>query len=118
MKIKQLVFMFSLAAIAFFFNSCSKSSNKAATPPVSNGNSINIAGMAFPATTTVAKGSTVIWNNKDAIAHTVTSDDGTTFSSGSLDPGGTFSFVASTPGSFPYHCNFHSHMKGTLTVTP
>jgi plastocyanin len=118
MKMKHLVFMLSLAAIAFFSNSCSKSNNKAAAPPASNGNSVIITGMSFPSNTTVAKGTTVVWNNKDAIAHTVTSDDGTTFSSGSLDPGSTFSYVANTAGSFPYHCNFHSNMKGTLTVTP
>lgn len=117
MKIKNFAFIFLLLGVVFFSNSCSKSSNKPATPPASGGNTINITGMTFPTNTTVAKGSKVIWNNKDGIAHTVTSDDGTSFSSGSLDPGGTFSYVANTVGSFPYHCNFHSGMKGTLTVT-
>jgi plastocyanin len=51
------------------------------------------------------------------MAHTVTSDDGASFSSGSIDPGKSFSYTANTVGSFAYHCNFHSNMKGTLVVT-
>lgn len=66
---------------------------------------------------TVAAGTTVVWNNTGAVAHTVTSDDGIAFDSGSVDPQGTFSFTADTPGTFTYHCTFHPWMTGTLTVT-
>jgi plastocyanin len=108
---------FIVAGIAtLFFYSCSK--NKTTTPTPTDANTVNITGMSFPATTSVKIGSTGKWNNKDGMAHTVTSDDGTSFSSGSLNPGATFSYVANTAGSFPYHCNFHSNMKGTLVVTP
>jgi plastocyanin len=111
--------LFIIAGIAtLFFYSCSKSKSSTPTTTTSDANTINITGMSFPATTSVKIGSTVKWNNKDGIAHTVTSNDGTSFSSGSLDPGTTFSYVANTAGSFPYHCNFHSNMKGTLVVTP
>lgn len=116
MKIKHFSFMFYAAALLLIFNSCSKS-NSNPTPSVSNGNTITINGMSFPANTTVKKGSTVVWNNKDGTAHTVTSNDGTSFDSKTLASGATFSYVATTVGSFPYHCNFHSNMTGTLTVT-
>jgi plastocyanin len=51
------------------------------------------------------------------MAHTVTSDDGASFSSGSIEYGKSFSYTATTAGSFAYHCNFHSNMKATLVVT-
>lgn len=73
--------------------------------------------MAFPATSTVKVGSTVTWTNNDAMAHTVTSDDGVIFNSGSIDYGKSFSYAANTVGSFAYHCNFHANMKATLVVT-
>ncbi len=80
--------------------------------------SVDISGMAFPTTTTVKMGTTVVWNNKDAMAHTVTSDDGSSFSSGNLASGASFSYLAKTAGSFPYHCNYHANMHGTLVVNP
>jgi nitrite reductase (NO-forming) len=71
-----------------------------------------------PIDITVPQGATVTWANTGAVAHTVTSDDGTSFDSGSLDPQMTFSLNTDTPGSVTYHCTFHPWMKGTLTVTP
>ncbi|HSV12505.1 MAG TPA: cupredoxin domain-containing protein [Hanamia sp.] len=115
MKVKHFAMILVVSSCTLFFNSCSKSKN--ATTETTNGNTITITGMSFPATTTIKKGTVITWNNKDGIAHTVTSNDGITFDSGTLDPGGTFSFTANTVGSFPYHCNFHSMMKGTLVVT-
>jgi plastocyanin len=70
-----------------------------------------------PNTVTVGVGTTVTWTNTGAVAHTVTSDDGASFDSGSLDPQATFSFTSDTPGTFIYHCTFHPWMTGTLTVT-
>ena len=109
-----------LGSVAFvcllFFYSCSKSNSE--DTGGSNDVKINITGMTFPGNTTIKKGSTITWINKDSNAHTVTSDDGSTFDSANLAAGGTFSFKANTVGSFPYHCDYHSGMVGTLTVTP
>jgi len=116
MKRKSLGLLTIAAVTLFSFNSCSKSKTNPTT--ATSPDTITITGMSFPATTTVKTGTTVTWVNKDAMAHTVTSDDGTSFDSGSLNPGDSFSFVANTAGSFPYHCNFHANMKGTLVVTP
>jgi hypothetical protein len=66
-----------------------------------------------PNDTAVAPGTTVTWTNTGAVAHTVTADDGATFDSASLDPQATFSFTATTPGTFTYHCAFDPWMTGT-----
>ena len=108
-----LIFIVSICA-------CSKSGNTPQTPPPvdpGTAKNINIAGMAFPATTTVKKGTSVTWKNTDAFAHTVTSDDGTSFSSGNVAAGASFTYVANTVGTFAYHCNIHAGMTGSLVVT-
>ena len=73
-----------------------------------------------PDSASVAQGTLVKWtNNDDGIPHTASSDDGTTFDSGIIAGGGTYTLDTSTiaPGSYPYHCNVHPGMVGTLTVT-
>jgi plastocyanin len=56
----------------------------------------------------------VIWKNSSSVPHTITSDDGTTFDSGSIPPGGTFRFRFTMSGTFPYHCNYHPYMRATV----
>ena len=115
------------AVLALAFMSCSKSDNDTTpTPPGGNGGggggggtatTINIYNMAFPASTSVKKGTVVKWYNEDSYAHTVTSNDGSSFNSGNLAARATFSYTANTAGTFNYHCNYHSGMTGTLIVT-
>jgi plastocyanin len=69
-----------------------------------------------PKDVAITVGTTVTWTNTGAVAHTVTSDDGGAFDSGSLDPQATFSFTPDTPGTFTYHCTVHPWMTGALTV--
>jgi plastocyanin len=86
--------------------------------PGSVQNAVTISGFAFsPASITVPVGTTVTWTNKDAAPHTITSDDGTTFDSGNLANGATYSFTFTKAGTFAYHCAIHSSMKGTVIVT-
>jgi len=59
--------------------------------------------------------STVVWINDDSVPHTVTADDGS-FSSGNLNPGDSYSFTFTSPGTYTYHCSYHSWMKGTVIV--
>ena len=82
---------------------------------------VNILAMSYsPANVSVKVGTVVKWNNTDAASsHTATSDNGTTFSSGLIPYGGSYSYTTVTTGSFPYHCTVHGvTMAGTLTVTP
>jgi len=73
-----------------------------------------------PATLTIKAGTAVTWKNATAVGHTVTSDDGKSFDSGTSNPiaaqGGTFSFTFAKPGTFPYHCEIHPFMKATIIV--
>lgn len=127
MKLKRILAVAVAGVFMLGIFSCSKSSGnngdggQQQPPGDGNGGStsstINIYNMAFPTSTTVKKGTTVKWYNQDGYAHTVTSDDGTTFDSGNLAAGSTFSYTANTAGTFSYHCNIHSNMRGTLIVT-
>jgi plastocyanin len=72
-----------------------------------------------PASLTIKAGTTVTWKNSTAASHTVTSDDGKSFNSGTSNPiasGATFSFTFNTPGTFAYHCAIHPTMKATIVV--
>src|ERR1044071_43131 len=64
-----------------------------------------------PTSITVARGTTITWSNKTGDVHTVTSDNGK-FDSGDMSAGSQFVLTFSNPGSYPYHCKYHSMMKG------
>src|SRR3954451_19921745 len=70
-----------------------------------------------PADVSVAVGSTVVWHNGGKQAHTVTADDGKSFSSPNVPEGGDFQFKFTTPGDFAYHCDPHPWMKAVVHVT-
>ena len=73
-----------------------------------------------PASLMIKVGTTVTWKNTTAVSHTVTSDDGKSFDSGTTNPitpqSGTFSFTFTTAGTFAYHCEIHPFMKATIIV--
>jgi plastocyanin len=75
---------------------------------------VAIKDFAFsPAEISVAKGTTVIWTNSDAIPHTVTGPD---FSSGTLNSGETFSYTFDQDATVEYTCSFHPQEKGKIIV--
>lgn len=85
----------------------------AATKPVA------IRNFAYdPPTITIAPGDTVTWTNHDASTHTVTGDNDLTLRSNSMAQGGRYEHTFPVAGSFPYHCDFHQNMRGTVTVQP
>jgi len=63
-------------------------------------------------------GDTIKWTNSTASTnHTSTQDTPLAlWDSGTVLPGGTFSFTVTAAGLYPYHCTFHSSlgMKGTI----
>jgi plastocyanin len=63
----------------------------------------------------VPVGTTVRWTNNDNVEHTVTSDTGL-FDSDGLDPGESFEYRFDVPGTYPYHCEIHPSMQGTVIV--
>jgi plastocyanin len=66
-------------------------------------------------TVVIGINNTVIFQNLDAVNHTVTSLNGT-FDSGPLATGKTWNYTFSTPGTFDYHCIYHPWMTGTVIV--
>jgi plastocyanin len=64
----------------------------------------------------VKVGETVTWINDDSGRHTVTSKDGV-FDSGMMGKGQTFSYTFDKAGEYPYHCEPHPNMVGTVVVT-
>jgi plastocyanin len=74
-------------------------------------------GLTFaPNSASITHGQSVCWQNNGSVAHTVTSNDGTSFNT-SLPTGQIFLHTFPTAGSFPYHCTIHPGMTGTITVT-
>lgn len=80
---------------------------------------VTIGQMRFePPSVTVHAGDSVVWVNKDLVAHTVTAD-AKTFDSGSIAPGASWRYVvANKRGRHAYACQFHPVMHGTLIVEP
>jgi plastocyanin len=58
----------------------------------------------------------VRWTNNGQAPHTITSDVAGQFDSGQMASGSSWQFAFNTPGTFSFHCNFHSNMKGTINV--
>jgi plastocyanin len=70
-----------------------------------------------PATVDIQVGDTVTWTNVSG-THSVTSDDGSSFSKEAQSAPWTFSHTFDAAGSFPYHCEVHPTMHGTVNVAP
>lgn len=109
-------------------------------PPTAAPNDIHIIVGASALTTTafnpnpkvVSLGSaasvTVRWVNSDitgdnytsgtATIHNVYSDNGAFTASGSLGGNATYSVAFTATGDYPYHCQIHPNMVGTVTVNP
>ena len=78
---------------------------------------VTINNNAFsPANVIIKKGTTVVWTNNDAMAHTVTADkDGP--ASPELKQSASYTDTFITAGTFEYHCSLHPQIRGVITVT-
>lgn len=63
----------------------------------------------------VATGGKVTWQNEDSAPHTATADDGS-FDTGTLDKGKLKSETFKEAGTYPYFCEIHPTMHGTVEV--
>lgn len=68
-----------------------------------------------PASVSVTPGTTVIFRNYGARPHTVSSSSG--IESGTIAPGGSFSYTFWNTGTISYYCRLHPQMMGSVTVT-
>jgi len=79
---------------------------------------IVIKNFAFrPTSLTVRAGETVTWVNceTNGTSHTSTSNTNV-WASGLIAPSTTFDHTFAAAGSFPFHCEPHPFMTGTVTV--
>jgi plastocyanin len=84
--------------------------------PTPTGPSVAIIDFAFqPTSLTVNVGDTVTWTNTGSLPHTVTSNTNV-WTSATVNPGASFSFTFTTPGTYAYRCSFHTSMTGTIIV--
>ncbi len=77
---------------------------------------ITISNFTFTSPQSVAPGSTIAIVNSDSAEHSVTADQGGTFTV-DVDGNGTATLTAPTkPGTYAYHCSYHPMMHGQLIV--
>jgi amicyanin len=78
---------------------------------------VKISNFKFgPRTLTVKVGTRVTWTNNDAIAHSVNFAAGN-INSKALGQGAKFSHTFAAAGTYPYICDIHPFMHGTIVVT-
>jgi len=111
-----LVRLTALTAILFLAVSFVVVTAGASTPRAKSG-AVTIKGFAFsPKTLQVKAGSKVKVTNKDGTTHTFTANKGA-FDTGDIDGGSSATVTVKKPGTYAYHCNIHSSMKGTIKAT-
>jgi plastocyanin len=64
----------------------------------------------------IPAGTTVTWTNNDPLEHSVTAVD-RSFDSGLIQPGGTWRYTFTRPGTYQFNCVPHPFMKGMVIVT-
>lgn len=78
---------------------------------------IHIHNQGFdPAQLNVVPGTEVAWVNDDTQPHSITSDDGKLFDSGSIDPGKTYGVILDGSGTVTYHGDSNPDMAGSIVV--
>ena len=120
-SIKFFPAIITAGILLLVYTACSKSSSSYGGGGGGGGttaNTIKIQSMSFsPGSYSVKVGTVIKWQNDDAVSHSATSDNGTSFDL-TIAAGGSATFTCNVAGTFPYHCKFHGGMTATLTVTP
>ncbi len=143
MRLSRMLLVLAIASLAIAFSACGDDDNGdggdggAATAPATTepeggtpagGNAPAPSGDAVraekveiveftydPDPVTIEEGGKVIWINRDAAPHTATADDGS-FDTGTLEMGKLKSESFKEAGSYPYFCEIHPDMRGTVEV--
>lgn len=78
---------------------------------------VTIQGMQFtPASLTIKAGDTVVWVNRDIVAHTATSEAAGAFNSRGIPPDKSWKRTFAKKGDLPYLCSYHPTMKARIQV--
>ena len=79
--------------------------------------SVSIEGFAFkPASISATVGQTITFTNGDSAPHTATLDDGSC-TTPNIANGASDGLTFTAAGTYPFHCNVHPNMKGTITIS-
>jgi plastocyanin len=106
------VVLFAGLAIAAVVTVIARQSKGTSAP--AKANTVVMAQIAFnPKTLTAAKGSEVVFENKDVAPHNVVADD-PKVDSGTIAPGKTFRLVVQRP--FEYRCTIHPGMDAKIVL--
>jgi plastocyanin len=110
---RKTILAVSALALGLFLAAC-VTDTPTTPPPVSEGPTVTIRDMQFtPNHVTIEAGDTVTWVWDDGdMPHDVSGDG---FRS-EVQSEGTYSHTFDEPGDFPYACNLHSGMTGTVSV--
>jgi plastocyanin len=80
-----------------------------------SGSPATIADNTFsPNPATVGVAGKITWTNSDTVSHTVSFDSGPDCST--IAGGASQTILFSVAGIYPYHCNIHRSMTGSVTV--
>lgn len=81
-----------------------------------SGTAATIADNTFsPSPATVSAGGLITWTNSDGTSHTVSFDSGPDCLT--IPAGASQTVLFSVAGTYPYHCNIHRSMTGSVTVS-
>ncbi len=117
---KRRLVLGSACLLAFIAPACSDDDTSGADTDVTvavgepSAAGLTISGNTFSAASVVANTDFAIVNN-DGVGHTVT-DDGGAFDV-AVGGGATEPLTIPEPGTYRIHCEIHSSMQGTITVT-
>lgn len=116
---KGAVGIFQVAGGSTTVLSSATSASQGVTVDIMNGAAGNTNSPGYSPdliTVVIGMNSTVTWVNQDNVPHTVTATD-KSFDSGNIDPGKTWSYTFTLPGTFTYYCTYHAQwMKGEVIV--
>lgn len=108
----------TLAAACLAFAACGDSATRppSDTPAASAVVDVDMRNNRFePRRAVAGLGEAVRWTNRDAVAHTVASQE-LRLSSEAIRPGESFTYRPQRAGSFRYFCTIHFGQRGRLVV--
>lgn len=128
MKLKAVA-LFALVLLSLAFVACGDSDDDGGGATVTIGGGVEggdsagsgiedveIVEFAYqPEPVVVEVGGEVAWTNEDSAPHTATADDGS-FDTGTLDKNKKSVIGFAEAGTFPYFCEIHPTMHGTVEV--
>jgi plastocyanin len=115
-SILSLFAAFALAGGVALAQSASPAPSGSPAPAASPAAVVHIKNFAYaPDTVTIRPGQSVRFVEDDETPHTVTATD-TSFDSGNLDKGKSWTHAFPKEGTYAYFCAYHTYMKGKVVV--